>query len=231
VILGEPNRLRWERAQAAELRWWQNWSHLPFYRNHSFQEHWTRVVSELIGDPESVPPCTIVEVGCGPHGIVRYLFKNARFKLGVDPLLCRFNDGPGSDCRTGFVAAVGEAIPVKDEVADLVFCINVLDHVMDADQILREIWRILKPGGKFLLEVHTFPRILTPVMFFDRPHTFHWSHSDATKMAKKAGYRILEMKTERFPIELSLASWFNPGHWKYIFGKMFMRLSYVYCEK
>jgi ubiquinone/menaquinone biosynthesis C-methylase UbiE len=231
VILENSNRQRWERAQTAELLWWQNWSRLPFYRNHSFPDHWKRIVSEFIGDPESIPPCTIVEVGCGPHGIVRYLFENARFKIGLDPLIGRFKDGPVADCRTAYVAAIGETIPVKDEAADLVFCINVLDHVMDADEILREIWRVLKPGGRFLLEVHTFPRILTPIMFFDRPHTFHWSHDSVTKMVRNSGYKILRVQTARFPVELSWVSWFNPGHWKYIFGRMFLRLSYVYCEK
>jgi 2-polyprenyl-6-hydroxyphenyl methylase/3-demethylubiquinone-9 3-methyltransferase len=226
-----PNRERWQQAQAAELEWWQNWSRLPFYMNHSFSDYWRRVISGLMGDPEAIPPGVIVEVGCGPHGVVRYLFKNARFKLGIDPLLDKFEARPSPDARTGYAAAIGEMIPVKSESADIVFCINVLDHVMDAFKILDEIRRVLKPGGKLLLEVHTFPRIFTPIMFFDHPHTYHWTRAKIGAMVEKAGFKVLKTQVHRFPIELPISSFFKPSHWKYIFGKLFMQLSYVYCSK
>lgn len=227
----KPSRIRWEDAQAAELAWWENWSRMPFYRDYSFPERWTNLVSGLIGDPETLPRSTIVEVGCGPHGIVRYVFGEAHLKVGIDPLACRFKDRPSAGKGSSYIAATGEKLPLADETADLVFCMNVLDHVIDADQILREIRRILKPGGRLALEVHTFPRPLTPFMFFDRPHTYHWSRDQVIKMVRDAGYAILVSETEAFGIDLSWASWFKPAHWKYVFGKLFMRLSYVYCEK
>ena len=223
--------LRWQRAQTAELEWWANWRRLPFYRDHSLPDYWKSVLSEFLGDLEAVSPRAIVEVGCGPHGVVRYLFDNAQFKLGIDPLICRFGERPAPGGRTSYAAAVGEEIPLKDESADLVLCINVLDHVMDARQTLREIRRILKPGGKLVLEVHTFPKFLTPLLLFDHPHTYHWSPRDVTKMVGAAGYSILATRFRDFPIRLTWLSIFKPGHWKYVFGKLFLRLTYVYCEK
>ena len=222
---------RWERAQAAELAWWQNWSRLPFYQNHSFPEYWKSVAAMCLADAKSAQPGTVIDVGCGPHGAVRYLFPNAQLKLGVDPLADRFDERPKGNSRTVYVSAIGEMIPVKDEVADLVFCINVLDHVMDARAILREIHRILKPGGRLLLEVHTFPRIFVPFMFFDRPHTFHWTRRDVERMVSDAGYSILRTETRGFPIALPWYSLFGLRYWKYIFGRLFLRLSYVYCGK
>lgn len=227
----EARRIRWQQAQAAELKWWQEWRRLPFYRNHSFPEYWTTVLTDLMGDMESVTPEVIVEVGCGPHGVVRYLFKKSRLKLGIDPLIRKFQDSPRPDAQTAYAAGVGENIPIRDNSVDLVLCINVLDHVMDADQILGEIRRILKPGGKLVLEVHTFPRVLTPFLMLDHPHTFHWTRSDIERMVKRTGLAALRTRAREFPIELSWKSLLNPGHWKYFFGRRFMRLSYVYCEK
>ena len=223
------NRERWQHAQDAELEWWRNWSRLPFYEGHSFADYWNGVVSDFV-DPDSVSG-TVVEVGSGPHGVVRYLFNNARFKLGMDPLLHKFDEASSPETRTSYAAAVGEMIPVRDDAADLVVCINVLDHVMDAHEILLEIRRILKPRGKLILEVHTFPRVLASLMFFDSPHTYHWSRANVTQMVRKAGYRILGTRVHEFPAKLHLLSALKPSGWKYLFGKLFMELSYFYCER
>src|SRR5262245_11512757 len=138
--MAEAQWIRWRQAQAAELRWWEDWQQLPFYRNHSFPKYWKTVLTDLIGDLD-VAAGVVVEVGCGPHGAVRYVLEKARLKVGVDPLIREFQDRPKPERQTVYAAGVGESIPLKDNSADLVLCINVLDHVIDADQILGEIRR------------------------------------------------------------------------------------------
>ncbi len=221
---------RWQEAQRAELDWWQNWRRLPFYTNHSFENNWRKVLSHFLTPSEMSNAQTIIEVGTGPHGVVRYLFEDASIKIGLDPLLCRFDERPRPNKNTCYVAAVGEFLPVRDAAADLVVCINVLDHVMDAGQILGEIRRVLKPNGRLLLEIHTFPKIFTPIMFLDHPHTYHWSWSGMLQLVRDGGFEIITTRQFPFPVTIPLKSWAMPNHWKYIFGKHFMRLSYVYCS-
>jgi ubiquinone/menaquinone biosynthesis C-methylase UbiE len=227
----EARLIRWRQAQVAELKWWNGWRQLPFYANHSFPEYWETVMTDVLGDFQSLAPDVVVEVGCGPHGVVRYLFEKARLKVGVDPLIRQFQERPGANAQTVYVAGVGENIPISENCADLVFCINVLDHVIDADQILREVRRILKPGGTLVLEVHTFPGLLKPFLVFDHPHTFHWTEHDVHRMAERAGFSIQKTTQRAFPIEPSWKSLLIPTHWKYVFGKRFMRLSYVRGKK
>lgn len=45
------------------------------------------------------------------------------------------------------VNAVGENIPFEDDHFDLVYSTNVLEHTQDPGKVLREIVRVLKPGG------------------------------------------------------------------------------------
>jgi SAM-dependent methyltransferase len=44
-----------------------------------------------------------------------------------------------------------EELPYRDEIMDMVVCINVLDHVNDYDRCMFEINRVLRKGGMFIL--------------------------------------------------------------------------------
>jgi 2-polyprenyl-3-methyl-5-hydroxy-6-metoxy-1,4-benzoquinol methylase len=46
-----------------------------------------------------------------------------------------------------------EDIPAADEYYDAVICMEVLEHVYDITHVLKEIRRVLKPGGKALISV------------------------------------------------------------------------------
>jgi SAM-dependent methyltransferase len=48
----------------------------------------------------------------------------------------------------------GCVLPFPDKCFDIVFSSNVLEHVTDLDRLLREMIRILKPGGKM---IHVLP--------------------------------------------------------------------------
>jgi SAM-dependent methyltransferase len=51
-------------------------------------------------------------------------------------------------------------IPYKDAVFDLVICSHVLEHIIDDGKAMRELCRVLKPGGIAILQVPYSP-ILT----------------------------------------------------------------------
>lgn len=47
-----------------------------------------------------------------------------------------------------------EAIPVGDASFDVVLCLQVLEHVPDPAAAVRELRRVVKPGGRVLLSTH-----------------------------------------------------------------------------
>jgi SAM-dependent methyltransferase len=51
---------------------------------------------------------------------------------------------------------VGESLPFPDRSFDVVLCDNVVDHAESPEQIVRELVRIIKPGGLlyFTVNVH-----------------------------------------------------------------------------
>lgn len=59
-----------------------------------------------------------------------------------------------------FLQGVGEQIPLDDKSVDIVVCHTVIEHVSDVDRCLREMVRVLAPGGMLSLDApnYRFPR-------------------------------------------------------------------------
>jgi len=62
-------------------------------------------------------------------------------------------------------------LPLADNTFDIIFCVHVLEHIPDAPQAMREMHRVLKPGGigvilvpidKALQKTFEDPSIITP---------------------------------------------------------------------
>ena len=58
------------------------------------------------------------------------------------------SDGPNVD-----IVGHGSELPFKDNTVDLVIAQEVLEHVADFIELVREIHRVLKPGGAFFCQV------------------------------------------------------------------------------
>jgi SAM-dependent methyltransferase len=67
----------------------------------------------------------------------------------------------------GVAYCVGDGLrlPFRDDRFDLIYALDVLEHVEDEGQFARELMRVLKPGGRLILttpqsDVRIFPGIL-----------------------------------------------------------------------
>ncbi len=59
---------------------------------------------------------------------------------------------------------------IEDNTYDVVICHNVLEYADDKDEILKELGRVLKPGGKLSIIKHNvFGRALASAVFGDDP--------------------------------------------------------------
>ena len=102
----------------------------------------------------------VLEIGCGSG---YFLFKVneslrqsaktlAGLEVSYEQLLkfcARFKRFPQVECLP--VLASAESIPLPDSSFDLVVSSEVLEHILHPDIAMREIYRVLKPGGTFCL--------------------------------------------------------------------------------
>ena len=94
-----------------------------------------------------------LEVGSGAHGLVFFL--GIPDAIGVDPLADDYAAlFPAWQRRAKTRKAYGEALPFENASFDLVLSDNVVDHAEDPRAILREMVRVLRPGGALYFTVH-----------------------------------------------------------------------------
>jgi SAM-dependent methyltransferase len=117
-----------------------------------------RVRTLLEGFHPIAPGARVVEVGSGAHGLV-FGFGASR-GFGVDPLAAHYrNLFPRWQDRATTIAAVGESLPFPDRSFDVVLSDNVVDHAESPSRIVRELTRILVPGGLLYFTVNIHHRV------------------------------------------------------------------------
>ena len=217
-------RQRWEAAQEAELRYWRTYRSIPTYQDFEPEPYWAERLDRLGIPAAAWQTLTVVEVGCGPTGMIFYLPPSRR-KVGLDPLLGRLQvERP--EC-VDLIRAVGEALPLRAGSADLVICQNVIDHVLNPHAVLDEIHRILRPAARLYLMAHTFPALLFPFLGFDTPHPHHWSSRQLLDLVGSHRFRIERQTREptRFPV--TWRGLVDPRTWKPAAANLIVSATFV----
>ena len=115
-----------------------------------------------------------LDIGCGPLGSLEWADMAAE-RIGVDPLAHRYaelrHQLPPHKMR--YVKASSEAIPFADAHFDVITSFNSLDHVADVSGTIREVVRLLRRGGLFILMVDV-GHDTTPC----EPHELNWDIVD-----------------------------------------------------
>lgn len=101
----------------------------------------------------------VFELGCG-GGLNQQFYDVSRIDsyAGIDPSAKGLEFARAAAERKGWThdirSGTGEAIPFADDSFDSVVCTFTLCSVQDPAQVLREMRRVLKPGGQLLFAEH-----------------------------------------------------------------------------
>lgn len=153
----------------------------------------------------------VLDLGAGAGIVAQMNFKGLVARIcgvDLDPRVTR-----NSMLDEGRVANAGR-IPYADDVFDVVFADNVVEHLSDPEEVFCEVRRVLKPGGVFLFKTpnrtHYMPLVarLTPLKFHqfvnrlrgraevDTFPTLYRSNTvaDATAVARAATLSVIQLE-------------------------------------
>lgn len=135
----------------------------------------------------------VLDVGCGT-GFVSQLYPNFDI-TGID-----ISDGMLERNPYKHLKAPAEDIPFDSNHFDFVVCRSLLHHLDDARLGLREMVRVLKPGGKFVCWdpnhnalYETVRHLLQPTERFSHLH-HSFNAEELFSMIEEAGLEITEKK-------------------------------------
>lgn len=143
----------------------------------------------------------ILDVGCGSGRIHPFLADRFTEICGVDYA------GPALDAaaKRGTTVATADLnqgrLPYEDAHFDAVVCLEVVEHLLDPRVVLREVRRVLRPGGRLVLStpnVQFWGQLLRIVRGFgpktsgdpeglDGGHIHYFTYRDVEEILRSAG--------------------------------------------
>ena len=196
---------RWRLAQKLELFWWKNYLSQKQPADYLAwkKTYWQTLFQQIGKDVPITERTQILELGCGPAGCFVFLDKNNI--TAVDPLIeeyerqlehFRKSDYP----KTRFVQSTMEELLLK-ETADIVLCMNAINHVNDISKAVNVIAQALKPDGIVLMSVDAHNNNWIKKIFRlipgDALHPHQYELNEYIQMLQHAGLkveRIIQLK-------------------------------------
>lgn len=145
----------------------------------------------------------LLDVGCGDGGFISRVKDkfDKVYGLDISPVSVEL-------CRKMGVEATQinlnqQAIPYPDDFFDTVASLEVIEHVFDPLFFLKEIYRVLKPGGVLIISTPNirkiqrifsiimghFPRTSYDPVGFDGGHLHYFTSKDLSQLILECGFK------------------------------------------
>jgi len=150
-----------------------------------------RMVLGLLRARARLPsPARVLDLGCGTGGFLVELGRLGP-AFGVDFALCALELSGRRGLRR-LARADGQCLPFADASFDLVTALDVLEHLDDDRAALREVHRVLRPGGVAVLNVPAF-RFLWSAKDDLNHHRRRYRLPELRDRVREAGLRVVRI--------------------------------------
>jgi SAM-dependent methyltransferase len=182
---------------------------------------WARRRALLLA--EARPGERVLDLGCGAGRFVAALRDAGADAVGVEIAEAALGRAranvPGADLR---LVEPDGSLPLEHASVDLVWCSEVLEHVADTEQMLLEMRRVLRPGGRALITVPFHGRVkaaLIGLLAFDRhfdptgQHLRFYTRSSLARTLERAGFADVRVRSWGGPplLRTGLTAWARRG--------------------
>ncbi|MCB0727702.1 MAG: methyltransferase domain-containing protein [Ignavibacteriae bacterium] len=120
--------------------------------NFAFRYIEQKRIEKLIEAAEIKESDKILEVGCGAGHILEKISKGKLYGIDISEIQIERTRKRMGD-KVELKKAPGENIPYEDKFFDKVLCSEVIEHVIDPREVLKEISRVMKDDGILSLSI------------------------------------------------------------------------------
>jgi len=105
----------------------------------------------------------VLDIGCGNGVSTGNMI--AKYAVGIDLSQTELSRAKKKFPKCDFLVADARKLPFKSNTFDKVIAINMLHHVQDPEKVLKEVYRVLKKGGKLIT---VDPNLTNPIGYTTR---------------------------------------------------------------
>lgn len=157
----------------------------PFMKEDNWLEMENDTLSLINKCTSKNQPCKILDVGVGLGRLLSYLPDNFE-KYGMDISLHYLK--MSREKKIEVCCSMIEDMPYKDDYFDIIVSTDVLEHVLDLNLAIKNIMRVLKPGGRLVLRVpykEDLKSYLSPSCEFKFVHLRNFDENTLTMIFEK----------------------------------------------
>ena len=176
---------------------WCDYDHRAYDSKHFLQRYWQRKRHEIIMDWHR-PAKRVLDIGCGSSRILESVPGMIGLDVSIQKL--RFMSRRGCPVLRGSVYC----LPFPDGAFDEVIFSQVIEHIPPKPQIMGEIRRVLKPGGRLIIGTPDYDRMFWVILeyFYNalkpeayaHEHIAHYTLGSMRKLLADNGFEHLRSR-------------------------------------
>ncbi len=157
-------------------------------------------------------PNSVLDIGCSEGGISSFLVDGKRKIYGIDISAEKIDKASAK----GIIVKAGDVskgLPYDDNSFDIVLAAEIIEHLIDTDYFLEEIYRVLKENGKLVITTPNLANLENRLrLLIGRYPIFvdYTSRGDNHLRVYTARALIKQLKEKGFKIEYYTGSFLPP---------------------
>jgi ubiquinone/menaquinone biosynthesis C-methylase UbiE len=163
-------------------------------------EHWAPFTSAVIAkySKDSI----VLDLGCGPGDGSFEMAKYAKEVIGVDSSKRMLYYAKKKYPGISFIYADATDVPLEKNCVDTVFSFGLLEYVRNKEKLMKEIFRVLKPGGISVISstnIYSIPCFLVAIFYKiigKKRMCSEPSFGKMMKMFKIFGFEVIDYKMD-----------------------------------
>ena len=179
----------------------------PYERSTEWLNFFAQIADSIVNQ---IQPATVLDTGCGLGTDLSRFVSGGAIGTGIDisPAAIKLarQNFEYRNLSAEFLNMDGENMSFEDNSFDIVYCHTVLHFTPDPEAMIREIYRVLKPGGHAILMTinrHSWLYFLhrmakLKIDYMDAPVFHKYTYNEFREMLSP--FDRAEIIVERFPV-------------------------------